>query len=142
MGIMTKEEIREEIRENTRLRNKVWREKDREAYNKHMREWKANNRDKVSKYKWKERYGITEEQYTEMYNSQNGKCAICGKEETATHNTSNKVLKLAVDHCHTTGKVRELLCQKCNRGIGKFDEDPDLFDKAKQYVLKHRGGII
>lgn len=132
----------EEKREKNRIKNKAWREKDKEAYNRNMREWKANNRDKISRYKWKRRYGITEEQYKEMYISQNGKCAICGKEETARHNTSNKVLKLAVDHCHKSGKIRDLLCQKCNRGIGKFDEDPELFEKAKQYVTKHQTEIV
>lgn len=127
----------EEKREKNRIKNKAWREKDREAYNRNMREWKANNRDKITRYKWKMRYGITPEHYNEMWAAQNGKCAICGNEETARHNTSKKVLKLAVDHCHKTGKVRGLLCQDCNRGIAKFKENAETLIRAREYVIKH-----
>ena len=129
---------KDEIREANRIKNKAWREKDREAYNRNMREWKANNRDKVSRYKWKARYGITPELYNEMLAAQNGKCAICGEIETAQHNVSKKTLKLAVDHCHKTGKVRGLLCQECNRGIAKFKDDPIKTQKATEYLIKHQ----
>lgn len=100
---------KEEIREANRIRNKLWREKDREAYNQNMREWKNSNRDKMIQYKLKERYNITAERYNEMWVEQNGKCAICGNEETAINYGTKKVQKIAVDHCHKTGKVRELL---------------------------------
>lgn len=126
-----------EARERNRLRNVVWRAKDRAKYNQSMNEWRANNRDKVAQYKWKERYGITPAQYMEMLHIQNNRCAICGNEETARHNRSKEVQKLAVDHCHITGKVRGLLCQDCNRGIGKFQEDPVRLQNAITYLLKH-----
>lgn len=133
---------KEEIRENNRIRNTEWRNKDREAYNKYMRDWKSNNKHRTARYKLSSRYGITSEQYEEMSKSQNNKCAICGKEETACHNTSREVLKLAVDHCHKTGKVRELLCQDCNRGIAKFKEDPEVMWAAAEYIIKHRKSVI
>lgn len=56
----------------------------------------------------KSKYGITIDDYSTMLKNQNNKCAICGKDSIE----NNKAL--AVDHCHTTGNVRELLCSKCN----------------------------
>ena len=123
-----------EKREANRLRNAAWRKKDREKYNRYMRKWKSNNSNKTTSYKWKARYGITPEQYMELFKIQNGRCAICGNEETARHTRSKEVQKLAVDHCHTTGKVRGLLCQDCNRGLGKFHDDPERLRKAIDYL--------
>ena len=123
-----------EARERNRLKNAAWRAKDRAKFNQYMREWKSNNPDKIRRYKWKERYNITPEKYTEMLVCQNGRCAICGNEETARHNRSNEVQKLAVDHCHVTGRVRGLLCQDCNRGISKFHDDPVRLKNAIKYL--------
>lgn len=99
-----------------------------------MNEWRANNQKKVAQYKWKERYNITPERYDELFSKQEGLCAICGQPETARHNRSRKVQKLAVDHCHTTGRIRGLLCQDCNRGLGKFRDDPQRLQKAIDYL--------
>lgn len=73
-------------------------------------------------------YGITLEEYDLMFSNQGGRCAICMK-----HQDEFKK-KLHVDHCHTTGKVRGLLCQKCNQGIGLFNDDKDLLIKASEYL--------
>lgn len=69
------------------------------------------------------RYGLTEERYQEMLKAQEGKCALCRSEAP-----------LHVDHCHKTKKVRGLLCQACNTGIGKLRDDPDLMRRAAEYV--------
>ena len=124
----------EEKREKNRLKNAAWRAKDRAKYNQYQSKWKSNNIDRVRSYKWKTRFGITSEKYSEMLISQGGVCAICEQEETAQHNTSNRVQKLAVDHCHKTGKVRGLLCQDCNRGIGKFHDDIWRLKSAIEYL--------
>ena len=58
-------------------------------------------------------YGITQEQYWAIYGAQGGKCAIC---QVAT----GKTKRLAVDHDHTTGEVRGLLCGPCNQTIGRL----------------------
>lgn len=127
----------EEKREANRLKNTEWRKKNRQRYNQLANNWKLNNPDKIRRYKLKDRYGITPEQYVELFSNQNGRCDICKKEETARHNRSKKVQKLAVDHCHLTGKVRGLLCQDCNRGIAKFHENIDSLKKAIAYLTKH-----
>ena len=82
------------------------------------------------KSKFKTQYGITLERYDEMLVSQNGGCAIC-KEKTPGGRTKN----FAVDHCHTTGKVRGLLCTKCNRGLGLFNDRSDLLKLATTYLI-------
>ena len=55
-------------------------------------------------------------------------CRICGNEEE----------KLVVDHDHVTGKVRGMLCNHCNRGLGHFRDNPELLESAKSYLLEHR----
>lgn len=66
--------------------------------------------------------GCTIEQYEQLYTKQNGCCAICGT--TIGHKSKNgHSARLAVDHCHTTGKIRGLLCGNCNRGIGCLGEE-------------------
>ena len=74
-------------------------------------------------------YGITLEQHDALLESQGGVCAICG----ATPEQSAKGA-LAVDHCHTTGKVRGLLCGNCNVGIGQLRDDPKLVRRAAEYL--------
>ncbi|HEY0073817.1 MAG TPA: endonuclease VII domain-containing protein, partial [Abditibacteriaceae bacterium] len=73
-----------------------------------------------------QRYGISRDEYDQKFELQQGKCAICGKGEKSKYQrgtTEEKLKALAVDHCHATGKVRGLLCSKCNRAIGLFDDD-------------------
>lgn len=81
------------------------------------------------------RYGITEHQYNSMLESQNYVCAICGEPESHIINGATK--RLAVDHCHATGKVRGLLCAHCNQAIGRLKDDPSLIRKAADYVERH-----
>ena len=81
------------------------------------------------RYWYKTKYGITIEEYKKMLKKQNGKCAICGEE--------SKGGRLAVDHNHSTNKVRSLLCYHCNWGIGHFKENLDLLEKAIEYLKHH-----
>ena len=76
-------------------------------------------------------YGIRLVQYEQMVERQTGVCAICGRPPRGRR-------ALDVDHDHVTGRVRGLLCGNCNRAVGLLDENPDLFDKAKTYILKFR----
>lgn len=66
----------------------------------------------------------------------NNRCAICNEIETAIDWQTNKPKELAVDHCHKTGRVRGLLCQKHNHVIGLISENLDLLLKIKQYIIK------
>lgn len=80
--------------------------------------------------KLKVRFGITPEQYDGMLTSQEGKCQIC--EGTSSYMGH----KLSVDHCHTTGTIRGLLCKACNLGIGNFQDDVDRLARAIAYLQK------
>lgn len=84
-------------------------------------------------------YGITLEQYRQMLNNQNGVCAICNQPETTINKRGNCVQYLAVDHNHQTGKVRGLLCRKCNRILGDAKENIEIFNSATNYLNLHRG---
>lgn len=88
---------------------------------------------KQTEYKLKVNYGLSLEDYADMYALQKGRCAICFQEETARSN-AGYVKNLAVDHCHTTGKVRGLLCNRCNVGIGYLDDDIVKMYNAIKYL--------
>lgn len=100
---------------------------------------RAKNVEYHRKADLKKNYGIGIAEYEEILKSQWGRCAICGKEETMIHPNHNtgKPQRLAVDHCHNTGRIRGLLCSRCNIGIGKLNT-PDLLRKAAKY-LEERG---
>ena len=83
-------------------------------------------------------YGIDLLQYSQMFMAQNGKCAICGSDYGGHRNGEQKAL--AVDHDHKTGKVRGLLCEPCNQGLGKFRDDQNIVLEAFHYLKKHASG--
>ena len=98
--------------------------------NKQSIAWSKANPDKVKKHRRKQRlkqnYGISLEQYQEMLIQHNNKCAVCNEE--------HKRRPLNVDHCHTTGKVRGLLCDKCNMALGLLKDSKDLINNLGKYL--------
>ena len=82
--------------------------------------------------KLKRAYGISYQKYLEMLDAQDGKCAICGTTDTG------KRKAFAVDHCHTCGEVRGLLCSNCNTAIGSLREDLEIMQRAMDYVKFHQ----
>lgn len=83
------------------------------------------------------RYGITRQQYDMLLESQNGVCAICTNPETKK--IKGKVCNLHVDHDHETNEIRGLLCGKCNLGIGAFNDDVHIMQRAIEYILRYKG---
>lgn len=98
----------------------------------YARENKDKIQPKLGGYALKRRYGITVDDYASMMETQQYKCAICGVDKCPTGRN------LAVDHCHTTGKVRGLLCSLCNKGLGSFKDSTESLEKAIEY-LKQNG---
>jgi hypothetical protein len=85
--------------------------------------------------KLKRLYGITVDQYYSMLESQGGGCAICETKVPSSRKRKYASIEMFfVDHCHTTGKVRGLLCSRCNRGIGFFDDSIDKLNSAVNYL--------
>lgn len=81
----------------------------------------------------KRNYGIAYRVYHQMLESQNNKCAVCGGEGFIMNKDRHK-LKLVVDHCHATGKVRGLLCHNCNRALSLFHDNIETLTKAINYL--------
>lgn len=88
------------------------------------RRYHEKNKEKERSANLQRSYGISLEKYNEIYNKQNGKCLLCGKHKNV----------LQVDHSHTDGKVRGLICGKCNRAIGLIDDSPTLAEKIASYL--------
>lgn len=80
----------------------------------------------------KRNYDVDHSWYMEQLTKQQHKCSICGGSGFKLKNV-HRVL-LVVDHCHTTGKVRGLLCHNCNRGLGLFQDNAEILSKAIQYL--------
>src|SRR5262245_48175096 len=76
-------------------------------------------------------FGMSVADYEALLQAQGGRCAICGTTDPSPKSC------LVVDHDHTTGKIRQLLCHACNCGIGHFREDPALLEAALAYLRRH-----
>jgi len=99
-------------------------------FNAACRDWYRRNPEKQRDIHYRRRYGISLEEYRAMYRAQAGQCAVCAD----VHSEGD----LRVDHNHSSGRVRSLLCGKCNSGIGMFRERPELFLKAVEYLKAHQ----
>lgn len=75
-------------------------------------------------------YGLSYEEYHQRLEQQGGGCALCGAVMKDRH--------LAVDHCHSSGKVRDILCTACNSGLGHFKDSPELLRRAADYLERHK----
>lgn len=91
---------------------------------------RKNPKDRAGK-NLQNRYGITFEQKQKMIADQNNKCAICENELDNGKHT-------CVDHCHTTGKIRKILCKSCNVLIGHSKENINILQNAVKYLINHK----
>lgn len=80
-------------------------------------------------------FGMSLEQYNDMLTAQGHVCRICGSKEI--HSRAGTPRSLSVDHCHTTGEVRGILCHNCNHGLGNFRDNPEFLRAAAQYIEHH-----
>lgn len=104
----------------------------------YQREYHARHPQKRRTVRYRARYGLSFDQYSAMFMEQGGLCLICKKPETSLNQHTHELRLLSVDHCHGTGKIRGLLCKRCNTGIGAFEEDPELLKAAIRYIRKHK----
>ena len=114
-------------REKKLAYNKAWREKNRDKAKARAREWRAKNPHGHREAHLQKLYGIGLEQYQKMYEEQRGACAIC-------HRPPATDKRLVVDHCHSTGHVRALLCSQCNVAIGMMGDSADRLHAAGSYL--------
>jgi Recombination endonuclease VII len=138
-------------REKVRERNRQWyadnqeqevekrrersRNRDNEERNAYMREWRAKNLERVRAVAWardlKKKYGLTPDQYQKLLDETNGKCPVCKR----PFNAKGPV----VDHCHSTGIVRGLICSNCNIAEGLLGT-PENAQRLADYMS--RNGIF
>lgn len=121
---------------------------NRERYLKYSREYRKNNPKEIKKYdkqykkdnperirrikrdsRIKKIYGLSHKDWLGIWEAQDGECAICGR-------SFSKPSDALIDHNHKTNEVRGLLCNKCNLGIGHFDDNPRIIIKANEYLSK------
>lgn len=112
--------------------NKAYKLKYPEKFLESTKAWRKSDKGRLSalKYKLKTYYGTTIEAVEEMKLAQGGVCAICSLEP----------VKWCVDHNHSTGQVRGMLCHNCNVAIGHLKDDPILIAKTLVYI-KTNGGL-
>mgnify|MGYP000456790067 CR=1 FL=1 len=77
------------------------------------------------------RFGLLPHELKELCEKSEGKCAIC---EAPPESERNARPNLSIDHCHTTGRIRGLLCTRCNIALGSFDDNEDYLLKAIEYI--------
>lgn len=104
---------------------------DREGYLSEQRSYYAANKDKRAANKREKLYGLAEEDFLALLESQNGQCAICARPMTFGRAESG----LSVDHDHETSQVRGLLCQRCNLMLGKACDSIEILQSAIQYLM-------
>ncbi len=107
-----------------------WRAKNREKTRAYNRDWRKANPTKHASYVMEKRYGITHEERDTLLARQGGVCAICGTSDPGAKRGWH------VDHCHSTGRVRGILCPNCNVGLGNFRDQPHLLTRAIDYLKK------
>ena len=125
----------DKVREINRRARLKKMESSPESIRAYQKRYRDKNRQALSDAERERKFGITRQEYADLYLAQNGVCAICCQPETATRN--GKIKALAVDHCHTTGTVRGLLCAECNIGIGKLRDDRNVLLNAIKYLDKY-----
>lgn len=109
------------------------KEYGKQYYATHPQVYKSDPQVKRDK-NYRQKYNLSLEEYEKIFEEQNGVCLLCNRPERAKNRYGD--LPLAVDHDHSTGVVRALLCNSCNRAFGFLDEDPMLIMALLEYALK------
>lgn len=109
-------------------------DRKRKQVRERMRTLRIEDPLKIMDSKLRSTYGISLEQFEELERFQKHGCAICQKPERMM--ARGKICRLAVDHCHESGEVRGLLCSNCNNGLGRFQHDLQLLERALEYLKK------
>lgn len=116
-------------------KKKKWQEENGEKVADSNKKWRKNNKKKSYNIQrangLRSNYKMSIEDYDNMLLQQNNQCAIC----KINKNKLNR--KLDVDHCHTSGKVRKLLCRSCNVSLGRLNEDVFTLTNMIEYIYEH-----
>ena len=128
-------------RQRVNANNQRWKERNRERVRADARQYyersKARRKARLSEISRKTRlktfYGLTPSEFQRLLAQQHGRCPIC-----RIHLVPGVRGNIAVDHDHSTGTLRSLLCRPCNSGIGLLGDDPWCLHRAADYVAAFR----
>jgi len=131
----------------SRQRTQSWRARNPDTVRANRQAWLERNPDKARDIRQRGRgkrlarqrdadrrrlYGLEPEDYDNLLRAQGSRCAICHTDNPGPNRRS-----FSVDHCHATGRVRGLLCNRCNVTLGHFQDSPALLASAINYLEKH-----
>lgn len=123
--------------ERAKATNEAYRKRNIEKCRARGASWRARNPEKQRLSKRRARlrkeFGLSLEQFDAMLAAQGGVCAICKQPETRQR---SGIKTLSIDHCHATGRVRGLLCNRCNRAIGLLQDTAEICDAAAEYLRR------
>ena len=127
----------EKIRKKHRLYKKEYYIKNREKCIAQSREYKRTHKEQIKEYDKKHslryHYGLSIIEFNNILLAQNNRCAICN-EPLDLQNSKN----VHIDHDHKTGKIRGILCQKCNLAIGLLRDNPEYTKRATEYLERDK----
>lgn len=122
-----REQCRESVRrsyEKNREERREYARRYHETHDEQIKAYRETHKEERRNYHLKSTYGVTLEEYEDMVVKQDSKCKICGEFWDRLH----------IDHCHKSGKIRGLLCNPCNRGLGMFKDNIGLLAGAMEYL--------
>jgi hypothetical protein len=112
-----------------------WLSKNAERARAKQKDWHVKNPHKTRQAALK-KYGLTMEAYAELMSAQGGVCGICGGDDPGFPGS------MPIDHCHATGKIRGLLCHRCNHGLGQFKDSVERLRAAIAYLERPATGLV
>jgi hypothetical protein len=114
---------------------KRWQQANAERYNAYQRDLRARpeQKRKIRDAYYRRTFGISADDFDALLAKQGGRCAICGR-------APEREASLHLDHHHDTGVIRGILCIGCNQGIGQFQDDPELLERAAAYLRQADAG--
>lgn len=122
----------------TASKNKEWFSNNKEKHAATCALWYSKNKEKANRkgtdWHYKSNYGISYEEFILLAGKQQNKCAICS---TTLVFTGRGTTRAVMDHCHTTGDIRGILCSNCNQGIGLLKENIGILKSSILYLEKY-----
>lgn len=136
------ERNREKIAAYQKIYRQTYSAEHREELRQNSRDWAKADPERAHKSSYnsylKKNFGITIEEFEDLLKKQNYLCACCGRHKDSNVSDGHgKVRRLAVDHDHSTGKIRGLLCTYCNVGIGYLGDSAEGLNKALAYLNRN-----
>lgn len=129
--------LKAECKECWSARTRRWYESNKDRKAARNADWRKANPDRIAvitrRSNLRRKFDITVADYDAMLAAQGGRCAACG----STDNGDRRFDSFPVDHDHRSGKIRGLLCSRCNKALGLLDDDPDRLMALAAYLLQH-----